>query len=70
LIGAHRVGEFCEGGQQGQDEAERRGGEAAIRIFGLPAIADDLIKTFEWAQFAVVLKEEMEGKELARGKCD
>jgi hypothetical protein len=64
LIKSHRFGEFCEGPRPGwemTEEAEMTA-EAAIKAYGLPAIAEGIMALFEWARTAVVLKEELEGK--------
>ncbi len=64
LIKAHRFGEFCEGPRPGwemTEEAEMTA-EAAIKAYGLPAIAEGIMALFEWARSAIVLKEELEAR--------
>lgn len=64
LIKAHRFGEFTEGPRPGwelTEEAEMTA-EAAIKAYGLPAIAEGIMAVFEWARSAIILKEELEGK--------
>jgi hypothetical protein len=67
LIKAHRFGEFTEGPRPGwemTEEAEMTA-EAAVKAYGLPAIAAGIMAVFEWARSAIVLKEELEGKLVA-----
>ncbi|HPS92643.1 MAG TPA: hypothetical protein PKV33_10830 [Methanothrix sp.] len=35
--------------------------EAAIKAYGLPAIAEGIMTVFGWTRSAIVLKEELEG---------
>jgi hypothetical protein len=64
LIKAHRFGEFCEGPRPGWEMTEEAemSAEAAIKAYGLPAIAEGIMALFEWARSAIILKEELEGK--------
>ena len=43
------------------EEAEMTA-EAAIKAYGLPAIAEGIMALFEWARSAIVLKEELEAR--------
>jgi hypothetical protein len=64
LMKSHRFGEFCESVRPGwemTEEAEMTA-EAAVKAYGLPAIAEGIMAVFEWARSAIVLKEELEGK--------
>lgn len=60
----HRYGEFSEGPRPGWEltNEEEFTPLAAIIAFGLPAIAEGLIKAFEWANSSVILKEELEAR--------
>jgi len=60
----HRYGEFSDGLRPGWEltNEEEFTPLAAIIAFGLPAIAEGLIKTFEWANSAIILKEELEAR--------
>ncbi len=60
----HRYGEFSEGPRTNWELADEEEftPRAAIIAFGLPAIAEGLIKAFEWANSSIILKEELEAK--------
>jgi hypothetical protein len=64
LVKSHRFGEFCEGPRPGWEMTEEAGmtAEAAIKAYGLPAIAEGIMTVFEWTRSAIVLKEELVGK--------
>jgi hypothetical protein len=64
LVRIHRYGEFSEGPRPGWEltNEEEFTPLSAIIAFGLPAIADGLIKTFGWANTSIILKEELEAR--------
>lgn len=62
LVRIHRYSEFSDSPRPGWEltNEEEFTPQAAIIAFGLPAIAKGLIRAFEWANSAIILKEELE----------
>jgi hypothetical protein len=64
LVRTHRFGQWTGGQLPGWELAEEDEltAECAVRAFGLPAIAEGLIKILQEAHQTIILKEEMEGR--------
>ena len=61
LMRTHRFGQWTGGQLPGWvlSEEDELTAECAVRAFGLPAIAEGLIKLFQEAQQTIILKEEL-----------